>query len=216
MPPEWRRTFPTRPLTTGCTRDDLAVAPAHGTLERLATRPGPRAEPARPDVTEAMLERIVERVVRRALGGRRSDGIDPPVVSPLVDDGLVFVIIPFRASMEPVVEAIKEAATKNGLRAELADSTHPDYRITDTIFHMIRKARFIVADLTHESQNVYFELGAARMLDKTVITIAKQGTRVHVDARDWNVIEYIDSRPLEVMLSGHFGSLLGRTARGPG
>jgi len=48
------------------------------------------------------------------------------------------------------------------------------------------------------------------MLDKTVITIAKQGTRVHVDARDWNVLEYIDSRPLEVMLADHFGSLLGR------
>jgi hypothetical protein len=148
--------------------------------------------------------------VRRALGGRHGDGIDPPVESPLVDDNLVFVIVSFGDSMKPVVEAIKEAATRNGLRAERADGQHPDYRITDTIFHMIRKARFIVADLTHESQNVYFELGAARMLDKTVITIAKQGTRVHVDARDWNVLEYIDSRPLEVMLADHFGSLLGR------
>ena len=72
-----------------------------------------------------------------------------------------------------------------------------DYRITDQIVQMITSARFVVADLTHERPNVYFELGFARGLGKTVITIARQGTRVHFDVKDWTYIPYIDSRLLE-------------------
>ena len=73
----------------------------------------------------------------------------------------------------------------------------PRYRITDQIVQMITSARFVVADLTHERPNVYFELGFARGLGKTVITIAREGTTVHFDVKDWTYIPYIDSRLLE-------------------
>jgi hypothetical protein len=62
---------------------------------------------------------------------------------------------------------------------------------------MIGQARFIVADLTNERPNVYFELGYARGLGKTVITILRSGTNIHFDVRDWTYTEYFDSRPLE-------------------
>src|SRR6202043_3947081 len=65
------------------------------------------------------------------------------------------------------------------------------------ILKIIGQARFIGADLTNERPNVYFELGYARGLGKTVITILRSGTNIHFDVRDWTYIEYFDSRPLE-------------------
>jgi nucleoside 2-deoxyribosyltransferase len=69
---------------------------------------------------------------------------------------------------------------------------------------MIEGARFVVADLTHERPNVYFELGYARGLGKTVVTIAREGTAVHFDVKDWTYIPYIDSRLLELDLKKRF------------
>jgi hypothetical protein len=55
----------------------------------------------------------------------------------------------------------------------------------------------VETSLTYERPNVYFELGYARGLGKTVITILRSGTNAHFDVRDWTCLEYFDSRPLE-------------------
>jgi len=65
------------------------------------------------------------------------------------------------------------------------------------MLEMIQTARFVVADLTLERPNVYFELGYARALQKTVITICRDQTPVHFDVQDWTYLKYVDSRPLE-------------------
>lgn len=59
-------------------------------------------------------------------------------------------------------------------------------------------------DLSHERPNVYFELGFARGLGKAVITIAREGTSIHFDVKDWTFISYIDSRLLERDLKKRF------------
>jgi nucleoside 2-deoxyribosyltransferase len=122
----------------------------------------------------------------------------PPQPGP--DDGLVFVISPFAPEMDAVYLAISGAAGAVGLHAERVKDIKGDYRITDQILAMIGQARFIVADLTYERPNVYFELGYARGLGKKVITILRAGTIPHFDVRDWTYLEYIDSRPLEADL----------------
>lgn len=120
------------------------------------------------------------------------------------DEELVFVIISFSPDMEPIFEAISDAAQSVGLRAERVKETRGDYRITDRMLEMIRAAKIIVADLTHERPNVYFELGYARGMEKSVVTILRDGTEVHFDVRDWNYIAYADSRPLERALRERF------------
>jgi len=120
----------------------------------------------------------------------------------------VFVIASFRDTMEPVFAAIESAARKVGLLAERTKDIPGDYKITDKIVEKIKSARFLVADLTLERPNVYFELGYARGLRKTVVTIAKKGAAVHFDVRDWNIIEYTDPRQLEEQLLRSFQSEL--------
>lgn len=121
-----------------------------------------------------------------------------------IDDDLVFVIASFAPEIEPTYLAIAAAARAVGLRAERIKDIQGDYRITDKMLAMIRHAKFIVADLTYERPNVYFELGYARAFGKTVITLMRSGAIAHFDVRDWPYLEYFDSRPLEVELLERF------------
>lgn len=124
---------------------------------------------------------------------------------------LVFVIMAFRPDMEPTFEGIREAGAAHGLDVKRVKDLQGDYRITDQIIQMIKAARFVVVDLSHERPNVYFELGYARGLGKTVITIAREGTTVHFDVKDWTYIPYVDSRVLERDLKKRFEFELART-----
>jgi membrane protease subunit (stomatin/prohibitin family) len=121
-----------------------------------------------------------------------------------VDPNLVFVIIAFHDDMEPIFTSIKSAAEAVGLVARRVKDVPGDYRITDQIIKMIRSARFVVADLTHERPNVYFELGYARGVGKKVVTLAREGTNVHFDVKDWTYISYTDSRPPQRDLEERF------------
>ena len=84
-----------------------------------------------------------------------------------------------------------------------------DYKITNKIIELIEKARFVVADLTHERPNVYFELGYVRGVGKTIVTIARKGTKLHFDVKDWTCEFYTDSRSLEKQLIERFKFELG-------
>jgi nucleoside 2-deoxyribosyltransferase len=127
-----------------------------------------------------------------------------------IDPDLVFVIMSFSSDMEPIFDGIKAAGEHNKLRVERVKDVKGDYRITDKVFEMMHKARFIVADLTHERPNVYFELGFARGIGKTILTIAREGAKLHFDVKDWKCNFYTDSRVLERDLKDAFASELGR------
>jgi hypothetical protein len=114
---------------------------------------------------------------------------------------LIFVIMAFSPDMEPVFQGIAKVAKQFGFDAKRVVDVKGDIRITDQIIKMINTAELIVVDLTHERPNVYFELGYARGLNKTVITLARQGTNVHFDVKDWRYIPYTDSRVVEQELS---------------
>lgn len=171
------------------------TAPIRGGAARVQRPPWPGGESHRPgdqDLATAIAAQVIAM-----LGW---EGQQQAARHDLVDDGLVFVISSFAPQMEPTYLAIAAAAQAVGLRAERVKDVKGDYRITDQMLAMIRKARLVVADLTYERPNVYFELGYARGLGKTVITILRTGTTPHFDVRDWPCLEYYDFRPLEIDL----------------
>ena len=53
--------------------------------------------------------------------------------------------------------------------------------ITEEILEAVRKSRFVVADLTDERPNCYYEVGYAHALGKPVNIMAKRGTKRHFD-----------------------------------
>jgi hypothetical protein len=153
---------------------------------------------------------FAKEVAREVMHVLRADpqGIRLPDWSP--DPDLVFVIISFTPDMEPIFEGVKAAGETHNLRAERVKDIPGDYRITDKVVQMIHSAKIIVADLTHERPNVYFELGYARGLSKTVITIARENTKLHFDVKDWTCFFYNDSRVVQRYLDERFAYELGK------
>jgi hypothetical protein len=196
-------------LSRGARFDDLPVELAHiqgvdlnedfdGGVLQIVDAIADLQQSNEPPPTEHVdIRAIVEDIVETKLA---SLGVDKVTRSGPLEDAdpeLVFVITSFQDDMQPAFDAIQAAATAVGLRAERVKDVPGDYRITDRIMSSIRKAKLVVVDLTHERPNVYFELGFARGLGKTVITIMRAGTEPHFDVRDWTYLPYIDSRPLE-------------------
>jgi hypothetical protein len=159
----------------------------------------------------ALVEDIVETKLLSLGVGKTTRSRSPG----MEDSDLVFVVSSFDTDMEPAFEAVEAAAKIVGLRAERVKDVVGDYRITDKILEMIRAARLVVVDLTHERPNVYFELGYARGLGKTVVTILRTDTPVHFDVQDWTHLRYSDSRPLERDLVDRFRIELQRRAEPP-
>lgn len=149
------------------------------------------------------LDKIIDARIDRRL---RQLGITAPSVNDphQIDDKLVFVVTAYSPDMEPAFEAIKAAAESVSLYAERVMDVQGDYKISDQIMDMIKRAYLVVADLTHERPNAYFELGYARGLGKRLITIAREGTEIHFDVHHWTLEQYADSRPLEAYLTERF------------
>jgi hypothetical protein len=80
-----------------------------------------------------------------------------------------------------VLKAIKEAAAKCNATAEHVD----EVKSNDRIFDSITIAEFVIVDLTEEPPNVLFEAGFAHGLGKTPIRIAREGTTIHFDIKDY-------------------------------
>ena len=95
-----------------------------------------------------------------------------------------------------VLETIKSAAQKCGVVAERVDDTKSNERITDRILKSIDRAEYVIADLTKERPNVFFEAGYAEGRGKTPIYIAKQGTPTHFDTKDYPIIFFHNMKEL--------------------
>lgn len=147
-----------------------------------------------PPVQELDVQTIIEDTLSRTLERLGIDTRQPPRVARL-EANEIFVLISFDPAMDPTFAAIKAAAQRVGMTAERAKDLKYDFRVTETILEKIDSARMVVADLTLERPNVYFELGYARGKGKTIVTLLKEGSKAHVDVRGWNYLEYIDSRP---------------------
>lgn len=175
---------------------DLNEDFAHG-VQQIVDAVADLKHSGEPPPTEHVdIRSIIEDVVEKKLARL---GVDKAVTDAThaEDSALVFVATSFQDDMQPTFDAIAAAARVVGLRAERVKDVPGDYRITDRMLSSIRRARLVVVDLTHERPNVYFELGFARGLGKTVITIMREGTKPHFDVQDWTYLMYADSRPLE-------------------
>ncbi|GAH66550.1 unnamed protein product, partial [marine sediment metagenome] len=83
---------------------------------------------------------------------------------------------------------IKPTVEKHNFKIESVDEISHVKEITNIIVDSIRKSRFLIADLTEEKPNCYYEIGYAHALEKPVVILAKKGTIRHFDIQGykWN------------------------------
>ncbi len=117
-----------------------------------------------------------------------------------VQSGYAFIAMPIAPDdpqTEDVLDAIKEAARRCGIHAERVDEPQSNERITDRILESIQKAEYVIVDLTGSRPNVFYEAGYAQGLRKTPIYLAREGTHLEFDLKDYPVIFFRGMKELK-------------------
>lgn len=107
------------------------------------------------------------------------------------DTQLCFVLMPFDSALQPVYEDhIRPAVRRLGLTCQRADEITSTSLITWDIWERINRARVIVADLTQQNANVFYELGLAHALGKDVVLLTQSMDFVPFDLKSIRCIVY--------------------------
>jgi hypothetical protein len=104
-----------------------------------------------------------------------------------------FVVMPFERSEEldrAYAEGIEPTLADCGLGCMRVDKIRHTSRIGNRIDDAIRRAYFVIADLSQNRPNCYYELGFAHALGKPAILVARADTVLHFDVRDYPCIFY--------------------------
>lgn len=108
-------------------------------------------------------------------------------------DRCAFIIMAMIADDPMLVDVhncIKSVCSRVNIRAERVDDIEYSGKITDRIVDSIQRADLIIADLTHERPNVYYEIGLAHGQKNDVILLARADTKLHFDLSGFNMILY--------------------------
>ena len=132
----------------------------------------------------------------------------------VIEPNFVFIIMPMggtdsqsKLAINNVLNSIMASAVYSGFNAQRVDTVsvgNSTKSIDTKMYESIKKAEIIVADLTYERPNCYFELGYAMALGKDIIIIAREGTKLHFDAEHYTTIIFKDEIYLTSELKAEF------------
>ncbi len=92
---------------------------------------------------------------------------------PPLDINLCFVLMPFEVAFDSVYEAIKAGAENAHMQCERADAVRDNQAVIEKIKKSIQRAGLIVADMTDDNPNVFYEIGYAHGLGKECLLITQ-------------------------------------------
>ena len=110
----------------------------------------------------------------------------------LPDSRRVFVAMSFRDDLTALYENGIKLGVEDSryFQAFRVDSEQHNQKIDDKIVADIRRSALVVADVTHQSQGVYYEAGYAAGLGRQVIWMCRENEikKAHFDTRQFNHI----------------------------
>lgn len=166
----------------------------------------------------SMVDQVIDMIdqtigVLRTPAEEKPTVYDKPKIELNIERNYAFVamaIDPSNPELEDVLDAIKEGASRCGIQAERVDEAQSNERITDRILESIEKAEFVIVDLTNSRPNVFYEAGYAQGISKTPIYIARDGTKLEFDLKDYPIIFFKNMKQLKDALEARLRALAER------
>lgn len=102
-----------------------------------------------------------------------------------------FVCMPLNPSFNDIYElGIKTVVQESGFRCLRADEIHHNMGILRVVYDQIISAHIIIADMTGQNPNVYYEVGFAHGIGKEVVLLTQKMDDIPFDLRGFNHIMY--------------------------
>ncbi len=142
--------------------------------------------------------------------GRQFRGLDVDAMKPRA-----FVVMQFGEGFDDLYdELIRPVGAAAGLEVVRADEIHQPGMIIQDIVRGLMEASIVIAEISPENPNVFYELGYAHALDKPTILLARRDTTLPFDVSPYRTIFYDDTiagkRQVERLLGRHLDAILGR------
>jgi len=103
----------------------------------------------------------------------------------------VFVVMPFDSSFDDLYQlGIKPACENAGAFAERVDEQIFQESILQRIYNQISRADVVVADVTGQNANVFYEVGYAHALGKSVVLMARELADIPFDLKHYPHVVY--------------------------
>jgi hypothetical protein len=134
-------------------------------------------------------------------------------VSVSEEPGKVFVVMQFSEPYQELYQDVIQPVTRDfGLEAHHAGEVFGPGIILDDIVHDINEAKIVVAEITEQNQNVFYELGYAHALRKPTILLAEKNKDLPFDVSGYRCLFYENSiggkRKVEEGLRKHLQAIL--------
>ncbi|MCL4322602.1 MAG: hypothetical protein M1273_08335 [Deltaproteobacteria bacterium] len=121
--------------------------------------------------------------------------------SPQYKPNTAFIIMPIDDENHPefvdIYDAIVAVCDEFNIKALRSDKIPHQDKIMDIVIKEIRESEFLIADLTLNRPNVYYEIGYAHGIDKRPIMVHKIDTEIHFDLTGYNVLKYKNAHELK-------------------
>jgi nucleoside 2-deoxyribosyltransferase len=111
----------------------------------------------------------------------------------------IFVAMPFKDEYRPVYEAIKESARLLNVAVVQVGEQHFAGSIISQIVNSIEATDLLVAIVSEENGNVYYEIGLAHCQAKPVVLLTSDVNALKFDLRDHRAIIYDPKRPEDIV-----------------
>lgn len=110
------------------------------------------------------------------------------------DKIFAFVLMPFHEEFDDIYKlGIKETSIALDIKAERVDEQIYREGILERIYRQIEAADIIIADMSGQNPNVFYEVGYAHAKEKLCILLTKQSTDIPFDLKHHRHIVYNDS-----------------------
>jgi len=114
-----------------------------------------------------------------------------------IEKNRCFVIMPFKRECDSIYGDVKQILIDNGFICNRADEIFGSTPIIGKVLKEILSSHFIIADLTGQNANVFYELGIAHSFKEfnNIILISQNQEDIPIDVRHLNTIIYTTKNP---------------------